>query len=279
MIIKCKNYSEEEKAALEAVMTTSHPILRKLSDKRFRSIRELRGEYFRKSLILNDQAEKAAFENIRSIENQIMECFGKLVYSIAKHYYLREKINKPEVEIDDYIQEGMMALIDAAYYYDGSQRFSTFSTFAIKNKLREYTRSNCSLSRIKKRILKLRTQLHKLMNTKNLSFDAAAEELKLTKKDKDEVMQSLIKAVSDVKWDFMVSNVDYSTESDQLAMKAFEEADLSNFERDVLQAKINHVSISSITEKYHYSRMAGSLALKRACKIVKEKYEELSRAA
>jgi hypothetical protein len=116
------------------------------------------------------------------------------------------------------------------------------------------------------------------MNTKNLSFDAAAEELKLSKKDKDEVMQSLIKAVSDVKWDFMYSSVNYS-ENDQLVMKAFEEAELSDFERDVLQAKIDHVSISSVTEKYHYSRMAGSLALKRACKIVKEKYEELSRAA
>lgn len=278
MIIPCRNYSEEEKATLEAVMTASHPILQKLADKKFRTIRELRKDYFGKSLILNDQAEKNAFDNIRLIETQLMECYGKLIFNIAKHYYLREKTNKPDVEIDDYIQEGMMALIDAAYYYDGSQRFTTFATFVVRNKLREYIRNNCSLSRIKKRILKLRTQLHKLMNTKNLSFDAAAEELKLTKKDKDEVMQSLIKAVSDVKWDFMCSSVNYS-ENDQLVMKAFEEAELSDFERDVLQAKINHVSISSVTEKYHYSRMAGSLALKRACKIVKEKYEELSRAA
>ena len=278
MIIPCRNYSEEEKATLEAVMTASHPILQKLADKKFRTIRELRKDYFGKSLILNDQAEKNAFDNIRLIETQLMECYGKLIFNIAKHYYLREKTNKPDVEIDDYIQEGMMALIDAAYYYDGSQRFTTFATFVVRNKLREYVRNNCSLSRIKKRILKLRTQLHKLMNAKNLSFDAAAEELKLTKKDKDEVMQSLIKAVSDVKWDFMCSSVNYS-ESDQLVMKAFEEAELSEFERDVLQAKINHVSISSVTEKYHYSRMAGSLALKRACKIVKEKYEELSRPA
>ena len=278
MIIPCRNYSEEEKATLEAVMTASHPILQKLADKKFRTIWELCKDYFGKSLILNDQAEKNAFDNIRLIETQLMECYGKLIFNIAKHYYLREKTNKPDVEIDDYIQEGMMALIDAAYYYDGSQRFTTFATFVVRNKLREYVRNNCSLSRIKKRILKLRTQLHKLMNAKNLSFDAAAEELKLTKKDKDEVMQSLIKAVSDVKWDFMCSSVNYS-ESDQLVMKAFEEAELSEFERDVLQAKINHVSISSVTEKYHYSRMAGSLALKRACKIVKEKYEELSRAA
>jgi RNA polymerase sigma factor (sigma-70 family) len=278
MIIPCRNYSEEEKATLEAVMTASHPILQKLADKKFRTIRELRKDYFGKSLVLNDQAEKNAFDNIRLIETQLMECYGKLIFNIAKHYYLREKTNKPDVEIDDYIQEGMMALIDAAYYYDGSQRFTTFATFVVRNKLREYIRNNCSLSRIKKRILKLRTQLHKLMNTKNLSFDAAAEELKLSKKDKDEVMQSLIKAVSDVKWDFMYSSVNYS-ENDQLVMKAFEEAELSDFERDVLQAKIDHVSISSVTEKYHYSRMAGSLALKRACKIVKEKYEELSRAA
>ncbi len=129
----------------------------------------------------------------------------------------------------------------------------------------------------------MRNALHKLMNDKSLTFDAAAEELRLSKKDKQEVMQSLIKAVNDVKWDFAVSDVNFSSTDEsankELARKAFEEAELSDFEREVLDAKIHEVPIARVTEKYHYSRMAGVHALQRAYKLVKIKYDELSKAA
>lgn len=221
------------------------------------------------------------FEAIKAVENEVLANYGRLALKIAKTFYLAEKTHKATAQFEDYAQEALMGLIDASYgYTEQRTKFSTYASWSIRNKLINYVeRHSSDLSSIKRRVIKIRQTVMKLMNSQNKSFDEACETLDLSETQKKEVMESLVQVASEVNWDFVMADYDFTPDFDNTAMVALQTAEMTDFERDVLLAKINDEKISDVAKRYGVTRMAGSQALGRATQLVRARYRELTKDA
>ena len=275
------NYSREEKDEIQRKMAESYDTIAKIAARKDRPIKDV-VQQFRSGKLTVTDSEKTILLDLPSIEQFVLKGYGKLALNWAKRFYLKEKEFKNGIQHDDYSQEAMLALMNSIYYYDGSVEFTTFATVAIKNGLQSYVENDSSLSPINKRILKLRYEINAQMDKLNISFDEAVAKLKLSERDKKEVIQSLIRTVNegDSKWDFPISDIDYTLKSEEwdLILQAFHSSELSDFERDLVLADMNGEKLVSVTTKYNHSRMAGTLALRKALGLIKLKYDELTAA-
>jgi hypothetical protein len=94
-----------------------------------------------------DESQISIFKNslpdimaVRAIEYRMLCAFTKMA---KKHANKWASKSNPSVDVGDYVQEALMAILDAIYSYtDESIRFGTFVCIAIRNRLSKAT-NNC----------------------------------------------------------------------------------------------------------------------------------------
>jgi len=274
--------SEDEKEELALIMKRSAAIIKTAADRFNLSMNSFRRKFCKGDLQLTDE-EKQAINDLKDIEMAILEGYCRLAFVIARKSHRRDLNSKPSAILDDYLQEGMAAISDAIFSYNGTTKFSTYVTWAIRHRLILYAQNDQSLSPVKKRVLKLRAKILKHMNSTQKSFEDAADDLDVSLKDREECFAASVKAVhsDDVNWDNTLVSYEHVFIDTELhsVETIMEKAPLSSFERDILQAHLDDVPLVRVVEKYDYTRMAGTYALERAKKIVREYLEAIPKAA
>ena len=83
---------------------------------------------------------------VRAIEYKMLCAFCRLAHKMAKRWFTPNSSN-PSLDISDYLQEALMALLDAVYgYSDPSTKFITYATTTIRNRLSKCTNKSHPLS-------------------------------------------------------------------------------------------------------------------------------------
>jgi RNA polymerase sigma factor (sigma-70 family) len=264
--------SEDEKEELAAIMKKAAGIIQ-IAAKRFElSIKSFRIKFFKGELEITDE-ERQAINTIKGIEITALEGYCRLAYVIARKFYRKDLEAKSGAILDDYLQEGMAAISDAIFSYDGSTKFSTYITWSIRNRLILYVRNDQSLSPVKRRVIKLRAKILKHMNDTQKSFEEAANDLDIDSKDQEECYASLTKAINisdaNANWDNNLASYEHVfIDTEFNSKEVLDKSPLSDFERDILIAHLDDIPLVRVVENYKYSRMAGTYALERAKKIV-----------
>lgn len=279
-----RTLSDEEKDHYSAVMASASPVIRSAADRFELTLPAFRRNFFKGELDTTPE-EAQAVQRIKSVEMPVLEGYCRIVPRVARKFYAAEAEVKQAVVFDDYLQEGVCAISDAMYCYNGSKKFSTYLVWAVRNRLIDYIRKDNSLSPVKKRIIiKLRAKITKLME-KGKTFEQAADELALSNADRSECLASMATAKSvredwcnGAEWDGRMTSYDHLSPeifAKEQALKAFEIAPLSDFEREILDAHMHGKAISGVAKRHKRSRMAGTYALRRALDAVRETFETL----
>lgn len=126
--LKPVNLTDEQKFELEFIMLCSFEVLSEEAKMLGVSkIVKLRDD-FKKGKISLSQDAVIAIENMKDIEEITIAAFIKLGNSLYNSF---AKV----VSTEDCVQEGMLAIYDAMYTYNGSNRFSTYANCCIKNRV------------------------------------------------------------------------------------------------------------------------------------------------
>lgn len=96
------------------------------------------------SLLTPEQERQLAMDFARGDEETVKKLIKALVVSVAKNY------QGGPVPLEDLVQEGSEALLEAAGSFDHTKgfRFSTYAKAAIRNRINHYLRSQKSLIRL-----------------------------------------------------------------------------------------------------------------------------------
>lgn len=290
--VEPRDLSDGEKQLYSETMQNAQPVIREATERILgprASVSDFRRAFHAGNLKEIRQEEATAVYSVQEIEYPVLQGYCRLVPGIAKPFYRQERRHKIAVEFDDYIQEGMCAIADSMYAYNGSTEFSTYTSRAVRNRLIDYARRNNSLSPVKKRILKLQTEVKRFMIKGNMSFDEAVKAMDVTDSDLDELKCSMSSVITGPEendgWDEFLSAYSHAGFDGEAVLnaeqvrQALTDAPLSDLERDVLESVLNGGTKSEVTELYNVSRSAGSQAYDRAINKIREKFHQLQRAA
>jgi len=286
--VEPRELDDAEKSLYSEIMAKAAPVIRAAANRLIPngSVQEFRRQLNSGNLSEITPEEVQAVSSVKDIEYPVLQGYCCLIPNVVERFYQRERRHKSAIERDDYIQEGLCAISDAMYVYDGESKFTTYATAAIYGRIVDYVRRDAPLSPIKRRVVKLRAEINEILKS-GKTFEQATQELGLTDDEVQECRESSVGVTSgpDEGWDDFVSSFSFVNfngvdflEVDGIR-KALEIANLSELERDVLETVLEGGTKSEAAKRHNKSRMAGTYAYDRALKIVKDTYEQLVRAA
>ncbi len=151
--------SDEEKKYLEQHMASAVSALSEAANANygFANIKKLRTDY-KKGLIQLDDETRLKMDWMIAHESRIIAGYIRLVNKI----YL--KFNRfgsnTGATVNDYLQEGALAIYDAMYEYNGSSKFTTFVYCFIRNRLVDFNRRENKNRKVENSINKLSSQIY-----------------------------------------------------------------------------------------------------------------------
>ena len=170
----------DEVSALQSVMADARRVLVRACEERLGHgiVKHLRDAYKADPSVLwaNPRAKRHMEALIRE-EDRIVRGFIRVACDLCDKFDTAHD-DRPGVTYGDYLQEAGWAIYDAIYAYDGSNQFSTFVYWCVKNRLLSFVRSERQLNGVGKTIRKLRKAVRDLCKTHGINVDDAVARLR-----------------------------------------------------------------------------------------------------
>lgn len=204
------------------------------------------------------------------------------VCGIAYSFWNVNHNDHPAFEVDDYIQEGCLALTNSVYHYDGSTAFTTYLQHAVRRSLSCLLRENEVMGGIGRNVKKWRKMVVRAMKQEHLDVQQAIELVRKTEKISDKYADKIVDSIyatvpleaDNIKADLKEYDLDR-----ELIRLCIEEANLTKMERELvdaymigdsnLRAQITENRINPNTGNL-YTRQALSLYFKNACEKIRD---------
>lgn len=285
--IKPRLLDDQEQTHCMEVAKSANSILRRMSEDVYGGVdlRKLRRDIIDKNILLKPSGQEA-FTALDSITMPLLEGHICCAAKLARTFF-RSKTTK--ASYSDFFQEANIALLDAIYFYDGSTKFITLATTAIRNRLLDYVRSLTLLTPPAQYILDLKQAVQQLISA-GMLFDDAVKQLGLDENSILNVRRAMaevtpcsqFKRHEEKSFDEMSISFDAENSSFDVkdAKEALAKANLTEFEAALFEAYLHSANAdgfrSEIARQFNLTRAAAGLAFKRAITKVQRAYESIS---
>lgn len=170
----------DEVSTLQTIMADARRILVRACVERLGhdTVKHLRDAYKADPTVLwaNPRA-KRHMDALIAHEDRIVRGYIRIACDLCDKFDTAHA-DRPGVTYGDYLQEAGWAIYDAIYAYDGSNQFSTFVYWCVKNRLLSFVRSERQLNGVGKAVRKLRKQVRDLTKAHGISVDEAVNRLR-----------------------------------------------------------------------------------------------------
>lgn len=167
--------TEARKQELECVMADAQVHLKRVAKKNRISVRQLRTNWRTGQFDFESEWQaRESIQNLERIEHEIIAGYICIANDLCKAFYYAHVNCSVGVSMDDFVQEAAYAIFNSIYSYDGSNKFSTYCYYAIKNQLIDFIRSDRSV-KISRNVIIWRLNIIRLMNNDLISFDEALD--------------------------------------------------------------------------------------------------------
>ena len=298
--------TDERKDELTMTMAASHDVVHDAAVRLYGEpdFRRLRHEFRSGKKIRLRADERATLSQLAEIEQEVLAGFIRVPFNLCKAFYFAER--RSAVTLGDWVQEAAQTIFDCIYGFDGSNEFSTYVYWSVKNRLIDFVRSQSEVARS---VVAVRVKIVAIMEKESCDFETAVAVLRskgeidsklLDRAAASDVMvrneDSLSLLEGDHRNDYTahaaLAQFDRDAEDQQrdtkLMWQALEQTELNEFERDLVetflregygsQAKVGRRHKSEFTGK-KYSRARAGQIFHRACAKLQITFRQLREAA
>ncbi len=264
--------SEDQREEFSALMVGANNVLTKGAELAKKAKREFRGEFFN-GLHRNilSQEEVDAVYAVKAVENAIVHGYVHLVNKLAitlYHYY-----NNPSADLNDYVAEGYVGLLNAIYAYDGRVSFITFAYISINNEIKKFI---TTISPVSSGNFDLINKFQEEHDKTNISIREFANRENLTKTEINLLKRSLVRVFNKSDKDMAVyedRHMSIETYHDLLFLReTIDKMKLSAFERDVIDGYLSDdKNWSEKVANRHINKRSGKNYTRQNCYLIVEK--------
>ena len=282
--------SEGQTQKLEELMTSAFEAFRHAAIENYgernesSNVRRLRDDFKAKriSLQYNSRARQLMLEMIAS-EELILASYINLGRKLCMAFLSTDE--RPGTTIDDYLQEARSAIYDAMYTFKGTNAFSTYVYWCIKNKLVDFVRTERQANGQRPTVPHRSAILH-LMRDHGIDLEAAMRILKNTGEIEEKDLGKIRIEMNSCRVHFDENvKIRQNTHSEtELMLNAVNEANLTELEKELVQAhlahdksfvrKLSETRINPRTRK-PYTKQRLSQIFIEACNKIRQTYAEL----
>lgn len=136
------------------LLTQAFPVLQATATERysFPNVKKLRQDFKHDPSCLWCNPRGAAhLRRVMGVEEEMVRGHIRLGAKLSQSYHALNQPNIPGVTLDDFIQQCAMALYDSIYMYNGSTNFSTYATWAIRNRLLDFIQAEKAAAQAERR--------------------------------------------------------------------------------------------------------------------------------
>lgn len=295
-IVRSHPLSDEELVAVEAEIMAVHADVVEWAIKAYgdTQYRQFRRDFFAGNLggLGMPKPVAARIEALKSLENKLVQHNVGMVRDMAAMYFRWNRHRMPGVELEDFYQEGYMAVVNCIYAYNGEQKFSTYLHWAVENAYKDLVRVDTPLSPISPAVIDTVQQIQAYLKDGTVTFSKAVEALGLDARTAVNAARAMAKVFNERRktddddgkdrldhvpiGDAEPSSEDARTE---LLMEAFRTANLTPSERDLYEGLMRDDFNGYQTRVAHergVSRQAINQEFSRAKKKILARYETLT---
>jgi RNA polymerase sigma factor (sigma-70 family) len=163
----------DETRRLETLMTTAFECMSQAAIEKygFRKTKQLRNDYKRGLNMWWHPRARALMDELAANEDTIVRAYIRLGFKAARQ--MQRQNPDSDASVGDYLVECATALYDAMYCYNGETRFSTYATWAIRNRLIDFVRADQQAAGVGKRLKRLRVAVRREMQAVGSTVDQA----------------------------------------------------------------------------------------------------------
>lgn len=289
--IKCKDWNKEERRVKDQELCEIVGLLEDRAMKRYGdpNVRRLRNEFQNgRVTFAKDTAGRMAMESLLVLEDDYLSAYIKQVSKIARSFWKTNR--RCKVEVDDFIQEGCLALSNSVYHYNGSAAFTTYMHNAVTRALSVFVREYEELAGVARRIKALKKKVVRCMNQFGFELDEAVDYLvnegdTISEQDKNQIADAIYRMTPLNPKIQLGEKQDDCPIDQELVHLCIEEAELTDVERRLIEAHMdgdNSVRSTMVetvvneTTGRLYTKQALSLAFNRACDKIREQFQARS---
>lgn len=241
--------SAEDIRNLENKMAEAHRLLSHAAEEKYGEPRVLKlrddfkayqkqQTFSSRDFLWNHPPAQRAMEWMIAHEEQIIAAFIRCSNKLCQSFC------RSNISIHDCYQEASLAIYDAMYMFDGSNKFSTYSHYTVRNRLIQFMRQEGRGHGVTKSVQSLRNKVRQMMNEQFCSADEAIAQLDLTPIMEKRVRDSLFsvsRIENDVEISFRLWENRDSGNDDWIdwVKNAVEVANLSEMERNLVFAEVD----------------------------------------
>lgn len=283
--IKCKSWNESERREKNNELCETVGMLQDRAMGKYGepSVSRLRLDFLNGLYTFGkDKIGRAAMEKLLFLEGEFLSAYSRQVCGIARSFWRVNHRNYPTLEVDDYIQEGCIALTNSVYHYDGSAAFTSYLQNVVRRSLSSFLRDNEVMGGVGRNIKKWRKMVVRSMKQEHIDVYQAIENLRKTEKITESEVKKLVDSIYIVApLDVDEIGVRHRKNKDdgldrELINLCLEEANLTPMERELVDAYMVGDSRTKIAENRInpntgnlYTTQALSLYFKSACEKIK----------
>lgn len=105
------------------------------------SVKRLRDDYTHgRHMIQRNPEARAKMIRLLELEPKVLAAYVRESTQLVSSFWLTHRCTHSHLDETDFLQESCLAILNAAYSYDGQTRFSTYVYHAIKNTLKDCVR-------------------------------------------------------------------------------------------------------------------------------------------
>lgn len=276
----CVTLSDNEKSDLELNMAAAFDSLKQAAVEKygFANVKKLRNEY-KKGLVELDRVVRSKMDWMIAHESRIISGYIKLANKLCVQF---NRSSKAGVILNDFLQEGAMAIYDAMYEYNGEAKFTTYVYWCIRNRLLDFLRRENANRKVENSLNKAAARVRD-MTVCGVTADKAISRISGADEFDSDVIEWVQSSVRK-KTDTPVSSL--TGESIEM-WKAVESTPLTEMERNLVEAhlrgdnsyraKVADTLINENTGK-PWTRQRLSQIFLRACEKIRMTYEIGNRA-
>lgn len=236
--------SEKEVSELESKMAHAYGVLSHCAIEwfNFANIKKLRNQYKKglmPTLNTSNPRAKRVLDELISLETHIISCFIKLGAKMCMRHYKAGK-RRIGLQYVDYVNECAFAIYDAMYTFNGKHKFTTYSTWCMKNRLIDFARQEDSINGFTQVIRNLRIKVDILVKSSNMTTDTAILFLKSSEELSDDVVQQLRESMFQVEPIYDTDKAYVVDEEAELALDTIKKVELSPLELDLVDAYLRN---------------------------------------
>lgn len=240
---------EAEKMASEHFMAKAFETFSVAATDRtgFANVLRLRDDFKRGRCNLRRSPDaRGAMEQLIKMEERIIPGYIRVGHALFVAFDTDTVQNRPGATFSDYVSEGLAAIYDAMYTFNGNNLFSTYAYWCIKNRLSSFVR-NEGRDGISPAIKTLRSKVRSLMREEHITLERAISRMTSENGISDLVIQRLTDCfsrfthqMSDVESETLAGKQKLPNEELEVMRKMVRATPLEPLERILVEGKLEH---------------------------------------